>query len=61
MKLLKAIFSTFKWALMPTCNHPAGICIAGQGRKCKILKDTEVVKKEGVEIQRTNYKIIDRW
>jgi len=59
MKIIKAILSAFSWGLMPHCDHDAGICIAGQGRKCKFVKDTKVIEKDGVKIQRTNYCIRD--
>lgn len=36
MKLIKAIWETFKWFLCPTCDHDAGICLGGQGKKCKL-------------------------
>ena len=57
MKLLKALYQTAKWALMPHCDHAAGICIGGQGKRCKFVKDTKTIEKDGVKIQRTNYLI----
>jgi len=57
MKLLKALYETAKWALMPHCDHKAGICIGGQGRKCKLIRGTKVIEKDGVKIHRTNYLI----
>jgi len=58
MKLLKALYETAKWALMPHCDHEAGLCIGtGQGRRCRFVKDTKTVEKDGVKIQRTNYLI----
>ena len=57
MKLLKALFDTAKWALMPHCDHEAGICIGGQGRRCKFVKDTKTIEKGGAKITRTDYLI----
>ena len=57
MKLLKAIIETAKWAIMPHCDHEAGVCIGGQGRRCKFVKNTKTIKKDGVEVQRTDYLI----
>lgn len=49
MKILKALWETFKWALSPTCDPEAGVHVCGQGRKCK-----HIIKKDGVEIERKN-------
>jgi hypothetical protein len=49
MKLLKAIIDTAKWAIMPHCDHEAGVCIGGQGRECKFK-----INKNGVKIERKN-------
>jgi len=57
MKILKALYETAKWALMPHCDHKAGVCIGGQGRRCKFVKDTKTIDKDGVKIQRTDYLI----
>ena len=52
MKILKALWETFKWALAPTCDPEAGVHVCGQGRKC-----TNIIKKDGVEIERKNLRL----
>lgn len=51
MKFIKAILETLGWFISPTCDHDAGICISGQGRSCKIIKN-----KKGIEIEEKNYR-----
>lgn len=57
INLIKAFFSTVHMALIPHCDHKSGVCIGGKGRECKFVKSTKRIKKDGVEIQRTDYLI----
>lgn len=45
MKLIKAIISAISWFLCPTCDHEAGVCVAGQGKKCKHKEDENGIER----------------
>ena len=49
VRILKAIWEAFKWGLVPTCDHDAGVCLKGQGKGCRFKED------DPRNIQRKNY------